>query len=162
MDCQVQPQKEHQWLEQLVGEWTYEADCPGGDGQMPMKMTGTESVRSLGGLWVVGEGRSEMPGGGGPATMILTIGYDPAKKKFVGSWIGSMMANLWVYEGSLDAAGKVLSLHTEGPNMMAPGSTAKYKEVIEVRSKDERTFSSHMQGPDGEWINFMKATYRRK
>ena len=39
---------------------------------------------------------------GGPATMIMTLGYDPAKKRFVGTFIGSMMTNLWVYEGELE------------------------------------------------------------
>lgn len=24
----VEPQKEHEWLHQLVGEWTYESECP--------------------------------------------------------------------------------------------------------------------------------------
>ena len=38
----AEPQKEHQWLEQLLGEWTYEAEMQMGPGQPPMKSTGKE------------------------------------------------------------------------------------------------------------------------
>ena len=39
---------------------------------------------------------------GEPATMVITAGYDPDKKKFVATWFGSMMTKLWVYECSKD------------------------------------------------------------
>src|SRR6185295_16595790 len=83
-----EPQQEHKWLQRLVGEWTYEHEASMGPDQPPMKGTGTESVRSIGGLWTVGEG--EMPDGS-PATTIMTLGYDPQSKRFVGTFIGSMM-----------------------------------------------------------------------
>ena len=46
----AQPQKEHQWLQKLVGEWTYEIEATMEPDQPPVKSTGTETVRSLGGL----------------------------------------------------------------------------------------------------------------
>ena len=46
-----EPQKEHQWLHKLVGKWTFEGECSMGPDQPPMKNTGKETVRSLGGLW---------------------------------------------------------------------------------------------------------------
>ncbi|MGH8579053.1 MAG: DUF1579 family protein [Gammaproteobacteria bacterium] len=60
----TEPQQEHQWLQQLVGEWTYEPECSVGPEKPPERFKGMESVRSLGGLWVLYEGRAEMPGGG--------------------------------------------------------------------------------------------------
>src|SRR3954452_23175039 len=96
-------------------------------GKPPEKSTGTESVRSLGGLWIVADGQGEMPGGGA-ATMVLTLGYDPQKQRFVGTWVGSMMTNLWVYDGTLDAAARVLTLNAEGPSMSGDGRTAKYQD----------------------------------
>src|SRR5688572_16447612 len=116
----AEPQKEHQWLQKLVGEWTSESEMEMEPGKSPERCKGTESVRSLGGLWIVGEGSGEMPGGG-LATMILTLGYDPQKGRYVGTWVGSMMTHLWIYEGSLDAAGKVLTLDTEGPSFVGDG-----------------------------------------
>jgi hypothetical protein len=45
----TEPQKEHQWLQRLVGEWTYESECSMEPGKPPEKFEGSESVRSLGG-----------------------------------------------------------------------------------------------------------------
>jgi Protein of unknown function (DUF1579) len=61
---QTEPQREHQWLQQLVGEWTYEAEATTDPGQPPSKFEGSERVRSLGGLWILAEGQGEMPGCG--------------------------------------------------------------------------------------------------
>jgi uncharacterized protein DUF1579 len=156
----VEPQKEHQWLHKLIGEWTSEAQMAGQE-QPAEKCQGTETVRSLGGLWVVAEGKGDMPGGGA-ATMIMTIGYDPQRKRYVGTWVGSMMTHLWLYEGALDAEEKVLTLETEGPDFGTPGKLAKYRDVIEFVSDDHRRLTSHVLGENGQWRQFMTANYRRK
>lgn len=157
----VEPQKEHEWLRQLIGEWTYESECPMEPGKSPEKFSGSETVRSLGSLWILCEGSGEMPGGGMAATL-MTLGYDPQKKQYLGTWVGSMMTHLWVYAGSLDAEGKVLTLNTEGPTFTEEGKLAKYKDVIEIKSPDHRVLTSHMLGDNGEWRQFMTANYRRK
>jgi hypothetical protein len=157
----AEPQKEHQWLQKLVGEWTTEAEGSMGPDKPPETFKGTESVRSIGGVWVVCEGRGEMPGGGA-ATTIMTLGYDPAKKRFVGTFIGSMMTHMWVYDGQLDPAGKVLTLDTEGPDFAHEGKTTRYKDAIEFKSDDHRVLTSNMLGDDGKWNLFMTANYRRK
>jgi hypothetical protein len=156
----MEPQKEHEWLQKLVGEWTYESEATMAPDTPPEKFKGSESVRSLGGLWVLCESRGEMPGGG-TATMLFTLGYDPQKGRYVGTWIGSMMTYLWVYEGSLDAAEQVLTLNTEGPNFSAEGKLTKFRDVIEVKSDDHRVLTSHMLGEDGNWQHVMTASYRR-
>jgi hypothetical protein len=157
----TEPQKEHHWLQQLVGEWTYEHECGAAADQTQSKAQGIERVRSIGGLWVVGEGQGEMPGGA-PATMIMTLGYDPQRKRYVGTWIGSMMTHLWVYDGSLDAAGKVLTLNAEGPSFTDEGKMVQYQDIIELKSNDHRVLRSQMLGDDGQWHQFMTANYRRK
>jgi hypothetical protein len=154
-------QKEHQWLHQLIGEWTSEAHASMEPGKPPETWKGTESVRSLGGLWIVAEGQGEMPGGG-LATMMMTLGYDPQTKRFVGTWVGSMMTHLWVYAGALDAAERVLTLEAEGPDMAGAGKIAKYRDVIELKAPDHRVLTSYMLGDDGAWHQFMTAHYRRK
>ncbi len=155
-----EPQAEHQWLQRLVGEWTYEAECSMGPDQPPMKNTGREVVRSHGRLWTIGEGAGEMPGGG-TCQSIMTLGFDPQLKRFVGTFVASVMTRLWVYHGSLDAAEKVLTLDTEGPSMADDGSLTKYQDIIEFIDDDDRTLSSQLLGPDGQWVPFMKARYRR-
>jgi Protein of unknown function (DUF1579) len=158
---QAEPRKEHQWLHKLVGEWTYEIEPSAEPGKPSEKWTGTESVRSIGGLWVLAEGQGQMPGGGS-ATMVTTLGFDPQRGRYVGTWIGSMMTFLWVYDGELDAAERVLTLNADGPDMSTEGKMAKYKDVIELVSDDHRVLTSHMLGDDGQWHQFMRADYRRK
>lgn len=157
-----EPRKEHHWLQKLVGEWSVEMEPPEGSGEPPAKQEGTETVRSIGGLWTVGDGRGTMPGGG-EMTSVMTLGYDPQRGKFRGTFIASMMTFLWVYEGSLDAAGRVLTLDTEGPSMdPASGGMAQYQDVIEFLSDDHRTLTGRIKMPDGNWVQFMRAHYRRK
>lgn len=155
----AEPQKEHQWLQKLVGEWTFESEAVMGPDQPPMKSEGSESVRSLGGLWTLGEGQGRMPDGS-LATTMMTLGYDPQKGRFVGTWIGSMMTNLWVYDGELDADGRTLSLYSDGPSMSGDGM-ARYRDAIEIVSDDHRIMTAAVQGEDGNWSQFMTAHYRR-
>ena len=82
-----EPQAEHRWLQQLVGAWTLDGEATMELGQPPATFTGTERVRSLGDLWFLAEGEGEMPGGG-TATTLMTLGYDPQKGRFVGTFIG--------------------------------------------------------------------------
>lgn len=157
----AQPQAEHQWLQKLVGEWTYETEVIMGPDQPSITSSGTETVRSLGELWVLAEGQGEMPGCG-PVTTLVTLGYDPQKQRYVGTWLGSMMTYLWLYEGELDAGGTVLTLNSDGPSMTGDETMGKYKDVIECKSDDHRVLTSHMLGDDGQWQHFMTAHYRRK
>jgi hypothetical protein len=156
----AKPQQEHEWLHKLVGEWTCEGDAAMGPEQSQTQWKATEVVRSLGGLWVVAEGTSDMPGGGAAISM-MTLGYDPLKKRYLGTFVASMMTHLWVYDGAVDAGGTVLTLDTEGPAMSGDGRTAKYQDVIEMKSDDERTLTSLMLGEDGKWQQVMAARYRR-
>jgi hypothetical protein len=162
-DCSMmaKPQQEHEWLQQLVGEWDFEGECMMGPDQPPMKNTGTCTTRSLGGLWFLCEGSGEMPGGG-MMNSIITLGYDPQKQRYVGNFIASMMTHMWLYEGTRDASGKVLTLDTEGPSMTGDGTMASYQDIVTIESKDHWILSSRAKGPDGQWMNFMTAHYRRR
>ena len=155
------PQAEHDWLHQLVGEWTYETECMMGPDQPPMKSSGTQSYSSIGGLWLVGDGTGAMPDGS-PATTRITLGYDQMKERYVGSFIGSMMSGQWVYSGTRSADGTVLTLDTEGPDFTQPGKTAKYRDTYEFKSPDYVVVTSSAQGADGKWVTFMTGQVRRK
>lgn len=156
----TEPQKEHVWLDQLLGDWTYEATARMGPGQDSCISGGTETVRSLGGLWIIGEGTGAMPDGK-PAQMVITLGFDPGAGVYRGTWIGSMMAHLWVYEGRLDAAGKVLTLEATGPSFTEPGKMGSYQDIVTILGPDERLLTSRSLAADGSWTEFMQARYRR-
>lgn len=155
------PQKQHEWLKRLVGEWDYQVEPLAGPGEPACKLSGNETVRMLGDLWVVCESKGEMPDGG-IARMMMTLGYDPAKERYVGTWVGSMMPFMWVYEGSLDRSGDRLPLNAEGPDFTEPGKVRSYQDIIEIKGPGERTLTSEMRMDDGSWKRFMTATYRRK
>lgn len=157
----AEPQKEHRWLQQLLGDWTYESEGACGEGEAPTKASGTERVREINGLWIVAEGEGEMPGGG-PARTMMTLGYDPAGGRYVGTFVASMMTHLWIYEGSLDETGRVLTLDTTGPSMEGDGKTARYQDVIEVKGPEERIFTARVERADGTWQELMVARYRRR
>lgn len=150
-------EKEHKWLAQLAGEWETAAEAMIEPGKPPMKCTGTENARMIGNHWIVSEINNKEFG----MTGIMTVGYDPAKKKFIGTWVDSMSNHMWKYEGSLDETGKILTLEAEGPNMAEPGKMAKYRDVTEVKSKDHKVLTSSIL-MDGKWVQFMTMDAKRK
>ncbi|MCI0588808.1 MAG: DUF1579 domain-containing protein [Planctomycetes bacterium] len=152
--------EQHVWLQQLVGEWTATSEATMGPGAEPMRLESTETARSLDGLWIVAEGSASFDGK--PFTSILTLGYDPNKKAFVGTWVDTMQTHMWTYSGTLDEAKRVLTLATEGPSFEDPSKTCKFRDVIEIKGPDQKTLTSSMQNQDGTWNTFMRADYRRK
>lgn len=157
---QQQPHHEHEWLQQLVGSWSFEAEAMMGPGEPTITLRGSETVRTLGGLWVLCEGQGEMPGGDIGHTL-MTLGYDPQRQRYVGTFVGSMMDFLWVYEGQVDASGRQLALDAEGPSFSVDGQMARYQDRIEILDPDHRTLNSGLVGTDGKWERFMTAHYRR-
>ena len=153
--------KEHAWLQRFVGEWTGAGTCEMGPGQPAQTFDVEESVRPIGDVWIQSEGRGKMPDGT-PSITLVTLGFDPDRKRFVGTFIGSMMTYLWIYDGELDRSERVLTLNAEGPSMIGDGKMTKYQDIVEVKDEDHRTLSSQILMPDGTWTKFMTAHYRRK
>ena len=157
----AEPQREHRWLDRLVGEWTSEIECSMGPDQPPMKSRGVDVVRSLGGLWIVAEGEGEMPGGG-TAKTIMTLGYDPRAR--------SLRGDVRRLDDDASLAlqrlpGRVREgAHAGQPR--APTSPARRRRstrtCIEFVDDDHRIMTSRVLGDDGDWHHFMTAHYRRK
>ncbi|MCA9071841.1 MAG: DUF1579 domain-containing protein [Planctomycetaceae bacterium] len=155
-----QATKEHEFLKKFVGDWESVGKTVAAPGQESMTCGGKIHNKMVGGFWVVSEMKSEMSGM--KFTAIQTIGYDEKSKKYVGTWIDSMMNHMWKYEGSVDKTGKILTLDTEGPDFFKPGATAKYRDIYEFKSDDHILTTSEMQGKDGKWITFMTGDTKRK
>ncbi|CAN5337661.1 DUF1579 domain-containing protein [soil metagenome] len=153
------PEKEHEWLKAFVGEWENEGECAM-DPKNPQKCKGTETVKSLGGFWIVSEMKGDF--GGMPITGTMTLGYDANKKKYVGTWVDSMTPLLWKYEGTVDSTGKILTLESEGPNMLDPTKTCKFRDITEFKADGTRVAKNMMEGPDGKWITVMTMTATKK
>jgi hypothetical protein len=158
----AKPQKEHAFLQRLVGDWDM-VSTSGHEGYDPNdpKTAFTETVRSIGGLWIVSDGRGTMPDGT-PMSAVITLGFDPATGNYVGTWVGSMMTTLWVYKGWLEADGKTLTLEAEGPTFDGSEGTAIYHDVLTLHDDNHRSFSGSVRQPDGSFKEFMTSEFRRK
>jgi hypothetical protein len=154
----AKPQSEHHWLDQLIGNWDFEHQCTmpdGSESRTPGKMT----CRSLGGMWLIGESS----GGSSESdrwSSIMTLGFDPAQNQYVGTFVGSMMANLWPYRGVLDASGKRLPLASEGPKFDGSG-IGKYRDTVEIVDADTWLLLSEILADDGQWVKFMVGKHVR-
>lgn len=159
MEMGTKPVKEHEWLQKLVGDWKTESEMTMPDGAK-MTATGTESVKSLGGLWSFGEGKSMGPDGSGMEYK-TALGYDVSFKEYRGCWLASMSSHLWKYTGELSADGNKMTLNCVGPHMEKDGETANYRDVIEFQDADHRTLTSYGEDDKGQWQQFMKVRYTR-
>ena len=153
------PVKEHELLQKFVGEWESEGEAFMVPGQAPTKLKGVESSRLIGGFWFVAQVKSTVPDF--PYEQILTIGYDPAKKRYIGTVVDSMTSHLWQFEGTFDVTGNILTWETEGP-VPSPETPSKFREVTELKSPDHKVFTSSIRGPDGSWNTIMTINIRRK
>lgn len=124
-------------------------------GKPPTKYEGTQTTRAFGDFWTLGEGNAC------GMTSLITLGFDPDKNRFVGTFIATMMTKLWVYDGELDATGTTLSLYADGPAFDDPAKTAKFRDAIEWKGDDHYVFTGSVLRDDGSWNCFMTANYRR-
>lgn len=136
------------WLDRMVGDWTYEAN--GSPDDPAHRRTGTEAVTRRE-AWLVIEGPDYR----------FQIALDATTGKATGDFVHWAHPTLWTYEGGIEGDGR-LHLRSRGPRFDGEGGMADYDDVFEVMSKDERRLISRVLGPDGQWRDFMTAIYRRK
>ncbi|RYG32815.1 DUF1579 domain-containing protein [bacterium] len=156
MPPKAEPTEQHRFLTDLVGTWTYASE-PIEEGTKVF--TGTETVRTLGDVWILLEATGN--GAQSDISSIMTLGYDPAKGRFVGSWIGNSTTEFWPYNGTLSEDRKVLTLASEGPSMSDEGKLGHYRDEFTFVSDDERVLKAYLQKENGEWEHFMTTRYRR-
>lgn len=150
-----EPGPEHEMLKKDVGTWDATVEMFMAPGAPPSVSKGTEVVTMLGGFWQITEFKSEMMGQ--PFEGRGATGYDPAQKKFVGTWVDSMTPAYYTLEGTYDAAKKTMTAFMEGPD--PSGQVVKTKSVTEWTDADTRVFT--MYAPDGQSVS-MRITYKRR
>lgn len=154
----AKPRAEHEWLNQLVGEWEFRHDCVMPDG-IKSETKGVTSCRSLGGMWLINESTGESPDGSWRS--IMTLGFDPEKGLYVGTFVGSTMSSVWLYEGTLDENSRCLRLDTQGPKFDGTGK-CHYRDSIEIVDENTWWLRSSMQNDDASWASFMNGKHTRR
>lgn len=152
--------EEHQILKQEDGKWDAEITMfqgPAGPYSPPQKSKASESNKMIGDFWLISDFKGSFEG------MEFTgrgqFGFDPQKKKYVGSWIDSFSPNATKMVGSYDKAKKTMTYETTGIGM--DGNPVKGKNVV-VYGKDSRVMTMWSAAPDtGEMIKVMEITYKR-
>jgi len=154
----TKPQKEHEWLQKLIGEWNTEAEMNMPDGSKSSSK-GKESVKSLNGLFSYHHGTGTAPGGV-PFEIFVALGYDVTFKEYRACYVMNMSSHIWNYKGQLSNGGKTLTLDCVGPSMTSDG-TANYRDIIELEDNNHRTLTSYLEVAPGKYEQMMKVKYTR-
>ncbi len=156
------PTPEHKLLAHGVGTWDATIKSwMQGPGSEASVSKGVEIVKLMpGGLWLVSEfhgkfGDMEFHGQG-------QSGYDPLKKKYIGSWIDSMETTIMIMEGDFDPKTSTLTMYSKGVD---PAGKPYESKMVEVhKDKDARVFTMFMKSDEtkSEYVKIMEISYVRR
>ena len=154
------PGPEHKLFHDDAGTWNATVELFTAPGAPPMVSKGVEN-NTVGceGLCLISDFKGEM----GPGQKFHghgTSAWDPAKKKYVGTWTDSMSKGIAVGESTYDPATKTSTGWMEGPDMT--GKVVKSKAVVQYKDPNTRVFTMYQVGPDGKEVPGMKITYSRQ
>jgi hypothetical protein len=156
------PTAEHKLLAADEGTWDATIKSyPAGPNADPMVSKGVEVNTVMpGGLWLLSKFQGDF--GGMAFEGRGQFGYDPIKKKYVGTWVDSLSPTLSVLEGTYDAKTKTMTYVGDGVD---PASKAKYTQKMVTTMKDDgtRVFTLLMkfEGSADE-VKFMEITYKKR
>jgi hypothetical protein len=161
--CAMSLTAEHERLTLDVGTWDATVRCyMQGPGSEPSISHGTEIVELLpGGLWAL----SDFEGQFGDASFHGhgQSGYDPLKKKYIGTWIDSMSPSIMTMEGDYDPKTKTLTMYGKGTDPRS-GKPYEAKMTTEHKDKDSRVFAMFRKSDDskGQFVKAMEISYARR
>ena len=130
------PGEAHQQLVKGVGYWEGTLTMFG-EHATPQPIHATETVEAVGPFWI--QSRFTCDFMGQPYVGTGCVGYDPAKKKYVGTWIDSMSSYFSKMEGQKDANG-VLVLHWTAPDETTGKMVSHRSESVETAGTRVMTF----------------------
>ena len=152
------PGPEHAVLKEQAGTWDATVESFMAPGQPPLLSKGAETGTMVGDFWLVSEFKTDVMGQ--PFTGRGTMGYDPAKKKYVSTWVDSMTPALSLGESDYDAAARTFTGWIDGLNHA--GQPTKIKTVMVWKDPATRVVTMSMKGPDGKEMTAMRITYTRQ
>jgi hypothetical protein len=156
------PSAEHKILTDEVGTWdaTIKLWLPGSETPVESKAVETVSLMP-GGFWTLSRFEGEVMGQ--KFTGHGQNGYDPNKKKYVGTWIDSMTPSLMVLEGTYDPKTRELTMLAEGFDLTI-GEVTRTKMVSKSDGPGQRKFSMYMasKSTGDKFVRSMEVEYTRR
>ncbi len=152
------PAEGHKPLQQLVGEWAYTLKYWSSPDATPEESTGENEID-----WILGKRFLEMDvdgtSMGQPFNGMGIIGYDNAKKQYVGMWVDTMGTGIMTSTGQYDAA---TNTFTEKGSFTDPLSGQQtFKGVTKIIDKDNFTYDMYILA-GGEEVRVMEIKYTRE
>ena len=152
---------EHEGFAYEIGTWDAKTKMWMAPGTEPMVGKAVETNKMLGTMWMVSDFQGEVMGM--PFTGHGQFGYDPHKKKYVGTWIDTFSPHLSVMEGTMDEKTKTLTMMSKGfdPRL---GKEVTSKMVSTIIDHDHKKFQIFMpvEGKEGEWRMHLEIEYTRR
>jgi hypothetical protein len=111
-----QPTPEHAQILEGVGTWEGTMTNFMTEDGKPATTACKEVVEPIGGFWT--QSRFTCTFEGMDYLGTGCSGYDPAAKKYIGTWIDNMSSYLALMKGDYDARTKTLVMRWDGPDMM--------------------------------------------
>jgi len=158
-----QPTKEHELFKADVGTWdaVMKTWVAGPDAD-PIATKAVEINRLLGnGLWLISDFKATLDDV--PFLGHAQMGYDPAKKQYVGTWVDNMTPSISIMRGKYDAEKKTLTMFSKTKDPQS-GKEVRTKGVSRYVNDNKRVFTMFMGAAEGDpnWTKFMEITYERK
>jgi len=152
------PTKEHEIFKQDVGKWDATMKLYHTPDAEPTISKATETNELIGGMWLVNRFEGELMGM--PFSGIGQWGYDPAEKKYVGTWIDNMTPYMQTIRGDYDPATKTLTSLSESRDPMT-GEKITYKETARTIDENTRQFEMFMPDGKGGYQKMLEVEYKR-
>lgn len=151
---------EHAWLASLAGEWSVRCLYFMGSPDAPIEVRGKETVERLGHYWIFARFEADVLGS--PMQGQAATGYDPVKRRFIGTWKDTSTPFHYSFEGTMEETGTTKTLRMSGENYDPMRQCpAIYHSVIEYLSPKERILHLSVESENGE-IPILEYHYKKK
>ena len=153
------PGPEHEGLKIEEGVWDATIEMKETPESAPVVSRGLETnTMTCGGLWILYNFTGQL--GPGLFQGHGVIGYDPVKKKYVGTWVDSMSTSISPLEGTYDKDLKTLTFLSEVRD--PAGKLEKRKSVTELKDRDLRVWTAYFKDSAGKEFPWLRITYKRR
>ncbi len=159
VQAQPGPTAAHEIFKNDVGTWDATIKLFAAPGAEPTVSKCTETNELIGGMWLVSRFEGELMGM--PFTGFGTWGYDPAEKKYVGTWLDNMSPYPQTIRGDYDPATKTMTSIAKSRDAMT-GKEVVFKEFGRMIDANTRTFEMQMPDEKGDYRKILEIEYRRR